>query len=68
METTTRSTARLLRLPVPPPQARQLSIAFETTALQGFGVEQRASATQALALVLLQAADVSLAEDDDGEL
>jgi hypothetical protein len=44
-----------------------LSIAFETRALLGLAAEQRTTALQALTAVLLQAAGVHLAEDDDAE-
>ena len=46
---------------------RQLSIAFETPALQGLTAARRTTAIQALTAVLLQAAGVHLAEDDDVE-
>lgn len=48
-------------------QGRQLSIAFETPVLLGLAADQRATAVQALAAMLLQAAGVQLQGDDDVE-
>ena len=68
MKTTTRPTPALPILPAPRQrQSRQLSIAFETPALQGLAADQRAIAIQVLAVLLLQAAGVHLSEDDDVE-
>ncbi len=53
---------------LPPLQRpRQLNIPFQTPALQGLTAERRTTAIQALTAVLLQAAGVHLAEDDDDE-
>jgi hypothetical protein len=49
--------------PLHPP--RQLSMAFEAPVLLGLAADQRATAIQALAIVLLQAAGVYQLEDDD---
>jgi hypothetical protein len=68
MKTTTRPAAVLPMLPAPlQQQPRQLSIAFETPALQGLSADHRAAATQVLAVMLLQAVGVHLSEDDDVE-
>jgi hypothetical protein len=67
MKTTTRSAATQPKFPTPPQQPRQLSIAFETPALLDLGADQRTTAMQALATMLLQAAGVHLSEDDDVE-
>lgn len=67
MKTTIRRATMQPRLPELLQQPRQLSIAFETLALRGLGAEQRAAVIQALATLLLQAADVHLPEDDDVE-
>ena len=67
MKTTTRSAAAQLKLPTPLQQPRQLNIAFETPALMDLGADQRTTAIQALAAMLLQAAGVHLLEDDDVE-
>lgn len=67
MKTTTRPAQAQAMLPAPLQQPRQLSIAFETQALLGLAVDQRTMAIRALAAMLLQAAGVHLAEDDDVE-
>jgi hypothetical protein len=67
MKTTTRPAQAQAMLPAPLQQPRQLSIAFETPALQGLAADQRATAIQVLAVMLLQAAGVHLSEDDDVE-
>ena len=63
---TTRSTPAQPMLPVLAQQSHQLSIAFETAALEGLATDHRAAAIRTLAVMLLQAAGVPL-EDDDGE-
>jgi len=68
MRTTTRPAPAQSKLAAPLQRPRQLSIAFETRALLGLAAEQRTTALQALTAVLLQAAGVHLAEDDDAEL
>jgi len=65
MKTCTRSAATQLLLPAPLQPPRQLSIAFETSAITGLSAEQRTAAVQALAGMLLRAAGVQLSEDDD---
>lgn len=67
MKTTTRQTLAQPMLPAPLQQPRQLSIAFEMPALLGLAADQRTTAIQALAVMLLQAAGVHLSEDDDVE-
>lgn len=64
MKTSTRPAPRQPKPPAPPPP-RQLSIAFETPVLLGLAVEQRVAAVLTLAALLLQAAGMSPAEDDD---
>lgn len=66
MKTTKRTTPAQPMLPAPA-QQRQLSIAFETPALQGLAADQQASSIRTLALMLLQAAGIHLREDDDVE-
>ena len=58
--------------PVPPPARhslavcpRQLCMTFETPVLLAVTPEQRATATQALAAMLLQAAGLDVSEADD---
>ena len=67
MKTTTTPEPAQPKLSPPLQRPRQLSIAFETPALQGLAAEQRTTAIQALSAVPLQAAGVHLAEDDDDE-
>ena len=67
MKATTRSGPVRPKLSAPVQPPRQLSIAFETEALQGLAAEQRTAVLQALTAVLLQAAGVHLEEDDDAE-
>ena len=67
MKATKRPAPAQPRLPAPLQQPRQLSIAFETRAPVGLAADQRIAVLQALTAVLLQAADVHLAEDDDVE-
>lgn len=67
MKTSPRPAPARPKLSAPVQEPRQLSIAFETRALAGLAAEQRTTALQALTAVLLQAAGVHLAEDDDVE-
>jgi hypothetical protein len=67
MKTTTRSAPTPPMLPAPLQQPRQLSIAFEMPAIAGLTAEQRTTALQALAAMLLRAAGVQLPEGDDVE-
>ena len=67
MKTFPRPAVTQSKLPTPVQHPRQLSIAFETTALCGLSAEQRTTVRQALAALLLQAADVHPPEDDDVE-
>ena len=67
MKTSTRPAPTQQMLAAPLQQPRQLSIAFETPALVGLAADQRATAIQALTVMLLQAAGASLTEDDDVE-
>ena len=65
MKTATRLAPVQPMLPASLQQARQMSIAFETSALVGLEADQRATSTRALAVMLLQAAGIHLPEDDD---
>jgi len=67
MKTTTRPAPAQPMLSAPLQQPRQLSIAFETPALLGLAADQRATAIQVLTVMLLKAAGVHPAEDDDVE-
>ena len=61
---------RLLTTSAPPhlQPGRQLSMTFESPVLQGMAPNERASVIAQLAILLLQAAGVQAAGDDDVEL
>ena len=51
-----------------PPIQRQLSMAFESPVLQGMDPSERNNAIDQLAIVLLQASGIQVAEAHDDEL
>jgi hypothetical protein len=57
----------MLPAPATPTAPRQLSIVFESPALQGMSPFQRASAVTQLAILLLQAAGMQTQEARDDE-
>jgi hypothetical protein len=54
-----------MRVPLPPSQPSQISISFESTGLLGLSDAERKKALTHLAHLLLLAAGVAAAEDDD---
>jgi hypothetical protein len=54
-----------MRVPLPSSQPRQISITFESTGLLGLSDAEREKALTHLARLLLLAAGVAAAEDDD---
>lgn len=57
----------MLPAPATPAAPRQLSIVFETRALQGMSPYQRANAVTQLTILLLQAAGIQTQEASDDE-